>query len=245
MKIKNNILKIVLVNLLALGFIACDDNKSSTNIKSEKKVKLPKPEWDTRLANVEQNTGKWYQLADNDEIAARNIAIIYRDELKNYKKAIKWYLYANSININADNLFGLALTYDDLKDYDNAIKYYKESFNLKYKEETINNLSLLYKKNLKDYKNAAIWYKKGIKRESIYSIKGMANLYHNNLKDDVKASAYLLNLIAYKEFEKEKTLKYLKEKWKLSNETIKKGYELQLTMPGLPKRYKGKLGLDE
>lgn len=170
--------------------------------------------------------------------AAINIGIIYRDKLKDYKKAIKWYLYANSIKIDADNLFGLALAYDDMKDYDNAIKYYKESFNLKYKEET-----LLYKQNLKDYKNAEFWYKKGIERESIYSIKGMANLYHDNLKDDVKASAYLLNLISYKEFEKEETLKYLKTKWNLSNETIKKGYELQLTMPGLPRKYTGDLEL--
>lgn len=72
----------------------------------------------------------------------------------------------------------------------------------------------------------------------------MANFYFYDLKDNVKASAYLLNLIAYKEFEKEETLKFLKEKWKLSNETIKKGYELQLKMEGLPKRYTGDLNLD-
>jgi uncharacterized protein len=244
MQIRNNILKIVLVSLLALGFSACDDNESSSTINSEKKVRLPKPEWDSRLSNIEPDTGKWFQLADDNEKAAINIGIIYRDKLKDYKKAIKWYIYANSINTNADNLFGLALAYDDMKDYDNAIKYYKESFNLKYKEETINNLSLLYKQNLKDYKNAEFWYKKGIERESIYSIKGMANLYHDNLKDDVKASAYLLNLISYKEFEKEETLKYLKTKWNLSNETIKKGYELQLKMEGLPRKYTGDLNLD-
>jgi len=43
---------------------------------------------------------------------------------------------------------------------------------------------------------------------------------------------------------KEKIISFLKEKWNLSDETIKKGYELQLTMPGLPRRYKGDLRLD-
>ncbi|WP_153802250.1 hypothetical protein [Arcobacter venerupis] len=40
MQIRNNILKIVLVSLLALGFSACDDNESSSKTNSEKKIKL-------------------------------------------------------------------------------------------------------------------------------------------------------------------------------------------------------------
>lgn len=52
----------------------------------------------------------------------------------------------------------------------------------------------------------------------------------------------MLTLIEYGET-KDFIYSFLKEKWKLSDETIKKGYELQLTIPGLPRRYKGKLGL--
>jgi len=67
MKIKNNILKIVLVSLLALSFSACDDNESSSKmISSEKKVRLPKPEWEDRLTNY-KDTGKWFQLADDEK----------------------------------------------------------------------------------------------------------------------------------------------------------------------------------
>ena len=57
-----------------------------------------------------------------------------------------------------------------------------------------------------------------------------------SLQDSI--SAYMLNLIEYGKT-KDRTISFLKEEWKLSNETIKKGYELQLTMPGLPRRYKG------
>jgi len=53
----------------------------------------------------------------------------------------------------------------------------------------------------------------------------------------------MINLIEYGET-KEYIISFLKEKWNLSDETIKKGYELQLTMPGLPRRYKGDLNLD-
>ncbi|WP_419767539.1 hypothetical protein [Arcobacter sp.] len=48
----------------------------------------------------------------------------------------------------------------------------------------------------------------------------------------------MINLIEYGK-PKEYIISFLKEKWNLSDETIKKGYELQLTMPGLPRRYKG------
>jgi hypothetical protein len=92
--------------------------------------------------------------------------------------------------------------------------------------------------DLKDYKNSKIWYKTGIERESISSIKNLGLLYHYNLNDDITASAYYLALIDIR-YPKERVLNVLKNKWKLSDETIQKGYELQLTMPGLPKRYTG------
>ena len=163
MQIKNSILKIVLVSLLALSFSACDDNESSSMISSEKKVKLPKPEWEDRLTNY-KDTGKWFQLADNDEIAASNIGVIYSKEIKDNKKAIEWYLYSDSIKTDAGTLLGLAISYEDIKNYETSIKYYKKSFEL----GNINsayNLALLYEDILKDDKNSKLWYKKGIERE--------------------------------------------------------------------------------
>ncbi|PPK60539.1 hypothetical protein B0F89_12043, partial [Malaciobacter marinus] len=85
------IINILIIAIISLNLTACEDNKSSNKIKTEKKVKLPKPEWDNRLTNY-KNTIEWYQLADEDEKAAFNIGNTYSIKLKNYKKAIEWYL---------------------------------------------------------------------------------------------------------------------------------------------------------
>ena len=162
MQIKNNILKTVLVSLLALGFTACDDNESSSNINSEKKVRLPKPEWEDRLTNY-KDTEKWFQLADDDEIAAYNIGVIYNEKIKDYNKAIKWYLYSDSINSNGDNLFNIGLIYNKSNKYEKAIFYYKKSFSLGIYKSALN-LGNVYQ-DLKDYPSAELWYKKAIERE--------------------------------------------------------------------------------
>ena len=54
----------------------------------------------------------------------------------------------------------------------------------------------------------------------------------------------MINLIAYPNFTKEEVINRLKNHYKFDNETIKKGYELQLTMPGLPRRYTGELDIN-
>ena len=243
MQIKNNILKIVLVSLLTLGFTACDDNESSSMISSEKKVKLPKPEWDSRLSDVEPDTGKWFQLANDDEIAAYNIANTYRQDLKDNKKAIEWYLYSDSIKTINQNLVNMASSYKDLKNYDMAIKYYTQAY-LAGDKKAAEGLALLYEINLNDYKKAENWYKKAIERDSISAIKNIGLLYHDILKDDIKTSAYYIALIDIR-YTKELVLKLLQEEWKIPNETIKKGYELQLTSDEFPIKYKGKLDLNE
>ena len=165
MKIKNKILKIVLSSLLVLSFSACDDKKDDiSKISSEKKVKLPKPKWDSRLSNIEPDTGMWYQQADDNEIAASNIGVIYSDKIKDYKKAIEWYLYSNSIKTDSTNLFNLALNYYENKDYDMAIKFYEKAFLLG-KTKSAHNLGLIYEEVLKNYQNATKWYKMAIERE--------------------------------------------------------------------------------
>jgi hypothetical protein len=70
------------------------------------------------------------------------------------------------------------------------------------------------------------------------SLKGIASLYYNE-KDYIRTAAYLINLITFPNFTKEKIINRLKNHYKFDDETIKKGYELQLVMPGLPKRYTG------
>ncbi|PLY06581.1 MAG: sel1 repeat family protein [Arcobacter sp.] len=240
MQIKNNILKIVLVSLLALSFSSCDDNESSSTINSEKKVRLPKPEWEDRLTNY-KDTGKWFQLADDDEIAAYNIGVIYSEKIKDYNKAIEWYLYSDSINSNGDNLFNIGLIYNESKKYEKAIFYYKKSFSLGIYKSALN-LGNIYQ-DLKDYSSAELWYKKAIERENAIALKNIGLLYHNDLKNDLYASAYYIALIGTG-YTKGEIITFLKKEWKIPNETIKKGYELQLKMEGLPKRYTGDLNLE-
>ena len=252
----NKSFKLILLCVLSLFLLSCDSKNnqdkntqdknftsfnSKNNIKEEKKVKLPKPKWDTRLQDY-KGTFEWFYQANDSEQAAYNIGNTYRKQIKDYKKAIQWYLYSHSIKTNSANLGNLGITYQDIKDYTNAIKYYKQAFNLGNKKSA-NNLGGLLQ-NIKDYKNAEIWYKKAIQKNSTNAIKNIAILYHDNLKDDIKASAYYITLIDVR-YSKELTLKFLQERWKLSNETIKKGYDLQLKMKGLPKRYTGDLGLKD
>ncbi len=52
-------------------------------------------------------------------------------------------------------------------------------------------------------------------------MQNIALLYHENLKDDLKASAYYIALID-RRYPKEEVLNLLKNKWKIPNETIKK-----------------------
>jgi len=242
MKIKSKILKIVLTSLLVLSFSACDDKKDDiSKISSEKKVKLPKPEWEDRLTNY-KNTGVWYQQADDDEIAAYNIANIYRQDLNDNKKAIEWYLYSNSIKRNNQNLVNMASSYKDIEDYENSIKFYTEAY-LHGDKKAADGLGLLYEINLNDYKIAESWYKKAIERESLSALKNIGLLYHNILKDDIKASAYYIALINIR-YSKKLVLKLLQKEWKIPNETIKKGYELQLSSDEFPIKFKGELNLD-
>ena len=243
--------KLILLCVLSLFLLSCDSKNtqdknftsfnSKNNIKEEKKVKLPKPKWDTRLRDY-KDTFEWFYQANDNEIAAYNIGNTYRKQIKDYKKAIQWYLYSHSIKTNSDNLINMGLTYQDLKDYPKAIKYYKKAY-MNNDKESANGLGLLYEIHLKDYKNAEIWYKKAIQKNSTKAIKNISILYHEIFKNDIKASAYYITLIDI-DYSKKLVLRFLKTKWKLSNETIKKGYDLQLKMKGLPKRYTGDLGLE-
>jgi hypothetical protein len=67
--------------------------------------------------------------------------------------------------------------------------------------------------------------------------------------DNIKAAAYMFNSIVYfsngsktkEKKELKETIKFLKDEWNLDDQTIQKGYELQLTMDNLPKKYRGGL----
>lgn len=199
-----------------------------------------KPDYDNRLDKY-PNTTEWYNHADTDSASAYNIALTYDVNIKDNKLAELWYkqaLFLNHNNVNA--LFNLAVLYDKRKQYTEAIKYYQQAYKAKDLEAAYN-LASLYA-DLKKYTDAEKWYKKAIERKSIDAIKNLGRLYHFKLKDDVKAAEYFIALIDNK-YPKDKVLGYLKNNWKLSDETIKKGYEAQLTSKIIPEKLKYKGGI--
>ena len=98
------------------------------------------------------------------------------------------------------------------------------------------------KNQIKDFKESEKWFKIAISLEEFDSYQNIAKLYHDNLKDDVKASAYAIAVINTA-FTQSSVIKLLKDTWKIPVETIKKGYELQLNSPEFLVKYKGDLGL--
>jgi len=226
------LIKILAILTLLIFITGCEEKpigkitKDTYNLKSE---------MDPRLKAYPEAV-EWYEDSDSYPEAAFSLGYFYQNTLKDYKESIIWYKRAYEKGyVKAANNMGTV--YEDLEDYKESIRWYEIASNAKV-DKAPTNIAYVYKKIFKDYNNSIKWYKIGIERESRFSIQGIAWLYHESLNDDIKASAYMINLIEYEET-KEYIISFLKEKWNLSDETIKKGYELQLTMPGLPRRYKG------
>ncbi|MGP2658236.1 tetratricopeptide repeat protein, partial [Malaciobacter sp. WC5094] len=160
---------------------------------------------------------------------------------KEYKEAIKW--CENAIELGSDEaLFQIGKIYENLKNYDMAIKWYEESAK-KNNNKAMNNLGLIYNEKIIDLKKSETWYKQAIKNKNLIAFHNIAHLYYLELKDNVKASAYAIALIGNKYTERS-VLNILQKEWKIPNETIKKGYELQLNSPDFPIKYKGDLNLE-
>ncbi|QFR48928.1 sel1 repeat family protein [Sulfurimonas lithotrophica] len=188
----------------------------------------------------------WYKQAINiepkDTRTIMNLAMLYDDNLDEPKKAEFWYKELLNLKPNNPNgLFNLALLYK--AKFNNpklAIKWYEKAYKNNHPLAAYN-LAYLYK-DLKKYDKAIVWYEKAIKMEDLSAIKNLGRLYHYNLKDDIKAAEYFTALIG-KRYTKKRIVGYLKEKWKLSDETIKKGYEAQLKSKIIPEKLKYKGGI--
>lgn len=181
---------------------------------------------------------EWYEKAysmNDSEVAgsaANNIGSIY-DDLENYQKSINW--YENSINKNYTQAFyNLGILYKKLHRYDDAIFYYKKSYKFDH-PKAAHNLALIYEENLKNKKESIKWYRKSSHRGYPGSIKNLARYYKLEKDDNIMGGAYFLALIDIK-YPKQKVLSYLKTKWNLTDEEIKKAYQLQKTLD-IPKHY--------
>lgn len=261
------IIKISLIISLSLLFIACNDTKKET----EYKASLPIPNVKESDINKYYKLST-YLKAKKDPIPATKIGYVYSEELKDYDKAIQWYKYSNSIKPMSENsnymcyayqmkkeyeeaitwcknaielgndeaLIGLGSAYDEINEHLKAVNYYKKAYEKKLPEAS-NNAGYSYSK-IGDYKNAEKWYKKAIKEGNLESYQNIATFYHEGLNDNIKASAYAIALINTK-YTKRSVLTLLQKTWKIPNEIIKEGYELQLRSDEFPIKFKGELGL--
>lgn len=241
------------------------EEKKDIELTSEKPTSLKEVvEMNNKLKNS-------WEIADKNPKAAIKIGYAYAKYKNDYKKAILWYKYSNNIKSlpNTSNLicysyqqlkqyhkaliwckkaidlgstkalFQIATTYFDLKEYNNALKYYLKSSKKGNTSEL--NLGLVYSK-LKNFKESEKWYKKAIKNKNLEAFKHMSYFYYEDLKDNIKASAYAIAVIDTK-YSKSSVLRLLKDDWQIPNDIIQKGYELQLTSDEFPIKYKGDLGL--
>jgi uncharacterized protein len=261
------ITKISFTTLLLLSLTACNDTKKEEN---EFKASLPIPEWDEKVAStVDGYIGNWHD-AKKDPISATKIGYTYSEELKDYEKALEWYKYSDSMKSlpensnyacyvfqqlkkydeaifwcqkaielgNTDALIGLGYNYSKLENYKDALKWYLEASKKNHPDAFIN-LGTTYF-NLDDYENSEKYYKEAIKNNDYQAYQGIAKLFHDKIKDDTKASAYAIAMINTK-YTKSSVLGLLKNDWNISDDIIKKGYELQLNSPDFLIKYKGKL----
>ncbi|WP_428746068.1 tetratricopeptide repeat protein, partial [Sulfurimonas sp.] len=185
----------------------------------------------------------WYkkalELDSANSDASINLGNIYED-FKEYNKAIICYEKAAKLNSYL-GLFNLALLYEaKLNNYTKAIEYY-ELADKKGDLKAANNLALVYKNKLKKSKKAIYWYEKAIKKEDTNALKNLGLLYHQQ-KDNINASQYYLAMIG-NPYKKERIINFLKNRWKISEKDIKKGYELQLNSKIIPEKLKYKGGI--
>ena len=231
---------IILTSFLALVFTACqDENDKIIGVYGDEPmgsalIIYKKADMDPRLKRHPQAVLMYGEAGSNPE-AAFDLGNFYKIDLRDYDEAIVWFTRAYEKDyVKAANQ--IALTYEKKKDYDNAIKWYEISIAKGITESYIN-IAILYHEILKDKENAIKYYNLDIGLGSFQAVKNMANLY-SEYNEPVKSSAYFVSLLEYGS-DKNKLLSHLKNTLKYSDETIKKGYELQLTMPGLKYRYKG------
>ena len=269
MRIKT-IIKILIITILSISFTACEDKKvEEKEVKFTPSLPMPNSEnlrkmgliglwydakkdpipamkigyaYSEKLHDYDKAL-EWYKYADSMIPLGENsyFACYALQQLKRYDEAIIW--CKKAIDLKWDKALSLLATvYEDNKKYDEAINYYKQSYNKTKDGLSANNLGYLYSSKIKDYKKAEEWYKKAITLNHQSTYQSFSTFYHEDLKDDIKASAYSIALIDTK-YTKSSVLRVLQDEWKIPKETIKKGYELQLTSDEFPIKYKGKLNL--
>jgi uncharacterized protein len=263
------IFKIVLISILTISFTACEKKQKEEEKEVKFTPKLAMPEsgklremgliglwydakhdpipatkigyaYSEELKDYEKAI-QWYKYSDSMIPLGENsyFTCYAYQQLKQYDEAIKW--CQNSIDLKWDEaLFRMGKVLELKKEFSKAVDYYKQAFDKTKDATEANNLGLIYSLELNKIDEAEQWFKKAIKEGSPLAYKNISIFYHKKLNDDIKASAYAIAVINT-EYTESSVIKLLKDEWKIPNETIKKGYELQLNSPDFPIKYKGEL----
>ncbi len=139
---------------------------------------------------------KWLiQGIENQETDAEyNLAVFYRDILKNFDKAEPFYLKANEKG-HLGALNEIAILYkNERKDFDKAEQFYLKAIE-KGNIDALNNIAFLYKNERKDFDKAEQFYLKAIEKGNVDALFNIASLYDNERKDFDKAEQFYLKAI--------------------------------------------------
>lgn len=156
----------------------------------------------------------------------------------NYAKALEYLKTSYEYEPADGTTYNIALMYDKLQNYESAIQWYEKAFTMGKTNGGVN-LGLLYEEKLKDIPNALKWYEKAIKKGNFGAYDNISLIYHDIKKDNLTASAYYIATID-KSYTKKEILDFLRDDWKIDEDTLKKAYELQKTL--VPNPYTG--GID-
>lgn len=97
--------------------------------------------------------------------------------LNHYPKAIEWLQDAET---NGESAYNIGVLYDQhINDDNKAIEWYKKAYKMDDESasgSSANNIAYIYD-DLKEYKTAIQWYKKGINKNNVDATLGLAILY--------------------------------------------------------------------
>jgi TPR repeat protein len=174
-----------------------------------------------KVKNI-QEAIRWYNIAieiNNNPDSIRGLGRIYKNDLKDYPKAIELYEQAYKLGYKTSDYdavsgaaYSLGLLYKQtLKDYPNAIKWYEISHEQRNMHAAFA-LGLLYKDALKDYPKALEWFQISFDKYEHYgSLYWLAIMYRDGLgveKDLSKAILLFRECVSESEGE---TKQYAKE----------------------------------
>jgi hypothetical protein len=263
----NKIFKTIILIIFVVNILGCNNDK-------QKKIETNQPKWEANIATFyNKNGGVLFQNAKKDPKAATKIGYAYSEELKDYKKAIEWYKYSNSIKPLPETSNYACYAYQQLKEYNEAINWCKNAIELG-SSDAFFRLGEVYELN-KDYDKALTYYKKSFENTNdLMALSNLGSVYYD-MKDYKNSEIYFKkaiekgNLESYQniasfyhnglkdnikasayaiavidtKYSKSSVLRLLKDDWQIPNDIIQKGYELQLTSDEFPIKYKGNLGL--